>query len=268
MHYEYFDCDVRDGIARVALLGSSAPPLREFCDEFVDLLLRLQEDRAARVILLSDAGGSLDPVLDLHALAEERSQGEGAETLVATLDVVRRVVTLLQEMAKPIVAAVGGEVRDGGLGLLLACDVRLACTTASFAVGNMSSGLLPDWGLTATLTRAVGHNRALDLLWSGRTVGAVEAERIGLVDRVIDADVYEDAVEAFAAKLCDIPQPALLLSKLAVQQAGQFDLTTMLSLEIESQQQCWDSRETTAGLAALISGEDPGFSSAYDAEDE
>jgi hypothetical protein len=69
-------------------------------------------------------------------------------------------------------------------------------------------------------------------------------------------------------RLRDIPQPALHLSKLAVQQSGTFDLTTMLSLELEAQQQCWASRETSSGLAALISGETPDFATAYEAEDE
>ncbi len=259
MNYQYFDCEISDGVAIVSLLGPSTPPLRDFGDEWVDALLRLQEDRAVRVILLRDAEGSFDATMDLHSIAEERSSGGGLETMAAALDTVRRVVTLMQEMGKPIVAAISGDVRDAGFGLVMATDIRLACDTATFTLQDMRHGLLPDWGLTSTLPRLLGPNSTLDLLWSGRSVPADEAVRMGLIDRVVSTDVWEDEVDRFTRRLTQIPQPALQLSKMAVQQAGQFDMTTMLSLEFEAQQQCWDSRETVTGMTAMMTGNEPDF---------
>ncbi len=259
MNYEYFDCEIADGVATISLLGPDSPPLRELGDELVDILLRLQEDAAARVILLSDSGGSFDATMGLRSAAESRTRGEGMEDLSASLDTVRRVVTLLQEMGKPVVAAVNGDVRDAGFGLVMAADVRLACATATFTLQDIRHGLLPDWGLTYTLPRLIGPNRTLELFWSGRSIPAEEAARNGLVDRVVAADVWEDEVERFARRLATIPQPALQLSKMAVQQSPQFDLTTMLSLEYEAQQRCWDSRETATGMAAMLTGEAPDF---------
>ncbi len=259
MNYQFFDCDVSDGVATVSLLGPTTPPLREFGDELVDALLRLQEDRAARVILLSDGDGSFDATMDLHSIAEERSRGGGMEIMAAGLDTVRRMVTLMKEMGKPIVSAVRGDVRDAGFGLVMATDIRLACDTATFTPQDMRHGLLPDWGLTSTLSNLIGPGSALELFWSGRSVPAEEAVRMGLIDRVIRSDVWEDEVDRFAHRLTQIPQPALQLSKMAVQQAPQFDMTTMLSLEFEAQQQCWDSQETVTGMTAMMTGDDPDF---------
>ncbi|MBK9305279.1 MAG: enoyl-CoA hydratase/isomerase family protein [bacterium] len=259
MTYDFFDCEVRDGVATLSLLGSGTPSLQELGDELVDALLRLQEDRAARVVLLTDAGGPFDTAMDLRAAAEAQAGDAGMGSVAADLDTIRRVVTLMQELGKPIVAAVAGDVRDSGFGLVMAADVRLAAATATFTTQDMRLGLLPDWGLTSTLPRAIGPNRALDVLWSGRTLSADEASRLGLLDRVFSAQEYEQEVEAYCRRLAGIPQPALRLSKLAVQQSSEFDLTTMLSLEYEAQQQCWDSRETSAGLAAGLDGDAADF---------
>lgn len=259
MHYEYFDCDINDGVATLSLLGSDSPPLRDFGDELVDALLRLQEDRAVRVIRLNDGEGAFDTTMDLLTVAEQRTSGGGMEAVAAGLDTVRRVVTLMQETGKPIVATVRGDVRDAGFGLVMAADVRLACATATFTVQDLRHGLLPDWGLTHILPRLIGPNRTLELIWSGRPLPAEEAARMGLVDRVIGVDVWDDEVERFTRHLTRIPQPALQLSKMAVQQSHQFDMTTMLSLEFEAQQQCWDSRETTTGMSAMLNGQEPDF---------
>ena len=190
------------------------------------------------------------------------------DTVAADLDTVRRVVTIVQESAKPVVAAVRGDVRDAGFGLLAAVDIRLAAPTATFTPPDMRTGLLPDWGLTHFLPRLIGTGHTLELLWSGRTVTAEEAHRLGLVDRLLAADTWDAELDAFCRRLAAVPQPALRLSKLVVQQANQFDTTSALSLEYEAQQQCWESRETAAGLAARVEGRDVDLSAPLDTRDD
>jgi len=250
MNYEFLDCDVQDGIARISLRGADGAGLAEFADEFLDLLLRLQEDRAARVLLLTDDGGSLDMAIDRRGLAERWARGEGPSQAAGDLDLVRRLTTLMLEQSKPLVAAVRGDVRDGGFGLVMNCDVRLCSPSAVFTPPDMRQGMLTDWGLSHLLPRRIGAGRTLELMWSGRAVGGAEAVRIGLADRLIDGEVWEQDVEEFASRVADLPQPAVRLSKLTVQQSSEFDFTTALSLEFESQTQCWDSRETNEAMAA------------------
>jgi enoyl-CoA hydratase/carnithine racemase len=259
MQYDFIDCEIRDGTATLTLTGAVSPPLSTFCDEFTDLYLRLQEDRAVRVILMTDGEQGFDLCSDLEDIAQRRCNGEDFDSLAPDLDIARRLVTLVQEISKPVIAAARGLVSEGGLGLFLAADVKLASESATFRPADVGRGLIPDWGLTHSLPRLIGPSRALELLWSGRVLDAREAHRIGLVDRVLAGDVWEEELDAFATRIGTIPQPAVRLTKLAVQQAMQFDMTSMLSYEYEAQQQCWESQETSTGMAAFLTGQAPDF---------
>ncbi len=257
MQYDNFDVEIADGCATVRLTGPGAPDLGALCDEFTDLMLRLQEDRAARVILLTDGDHAFDLHRDLDGLAEARRGGGGFEHLAAGDEIARRIVTLVGECPKPVVAATRGEIRNLGLGFYAAADIRLAGESATFTAPDMAGGLVAGWGLTLTLPRLMGPGRALDFLWSHRTVAAAEAAALGLVDRVIPEDQWEQELLALTGRLSQIPQPAVHLTKLAVQQAPSLDMTSMLAMEWETQQQCWDSDETSEGLRALQEGRTP-----------
>ncbi len=259
MKYNYYDCQIDEGVASVRLLGVSLPATEELADEFLDLMLRLQEDRAARVILFEDGERPFSFGADRELLAEQRGQDGQSEALSVDLQVARRVVTLCHEMPKPIIAAARGEVGEDGLGFFMIADVRLAAETATFTVADLGHGLLPDWGLSHTLPRQIGPGRMLELLWSGRTVTAPEGYAMGLIDRIIKSDRWTEELGDFARRVARLPQPAVHLSKLASQQFSQFDLTTMLSYELEAQQRCWEGLETTEGLTACLENRDPDF---------
>jgi enoyl-CoA hydratase/carnithine racemase len=259
MQYEHFDCDIRDGAARIAMLGPGNPLLSDLADEIVDLMLRLQEDQAVRVVLLSDGEHAFDLQPDLGGLSRAAGQTAGFESVAAGLEVANRVVTLLQESAKPVLTATRGDIRATGLGLFMAGDVRLASSTASFTAPDLTAGLMPEWGLTFTLPRLLGPGRALEFLWSGRTLSAGEAHVAGLVDRVVDDAGWEESLEELLQRLVTLPQPLIRLTKLAAQQSGHFDLTSMLSFEFEAQQQCWDSLETAECLKAWQENRTPVF---------
>ena len=260
MQYDYLDCEIQDGTAQLTLQGAASPPLSEFCDEFCDVFLRLQEDRAVRVILLRDGQQAFEMSPDLNGIAESRCNGEDFGALAPDMEIARRLVNFVQEMAKPVVAATRGLVRESGFGLFLAADVKLASESATFRPADLGRGLLPDWGLTHFLPRLIGPSRTLELLWSGRTLDAGEALRLGLVDRVIPDLEWDDELASFCERVGSLPQPAVHLTKLAVQQTAQFDLTSMLSYEFEAQQQCWNAHETSTGMSAYLSGERPDFS--------
>jgi len=261
MHYQFFDVDIRDGVAAVTLLGADLPAVDEFQEEWLDLLLRLQADRDARVILLSDAGAPLRFGHAVATLSEIHGADDGPDTVKAELDTAQRILTLMHESAKPIVAAVSGEVSGYGLGLLMNADVRLAAQSATFVAPDARTGLLPGWNLTSSLPGCAGPSAALEIMLSGRTLGAEEAAAKGIVDRIVPAEQWPDEAEAFCRRVAEIPQPALRLSKLVMQQVGNLDRTSLLDLELEAQMQCWDSEETRAGLSALEAGRDPFFPS-------
>ena len=239
-----------------------------FCDEMVDLFLRLQEDNAVRVVLFCDGDHSFDFHHNLDTLAEAPGSGEGLRILAADEEIGRRIVTLIQDLHKPVIAATRGDIRHNGLGFYLAADIRLASEKATFTAPELSSGLIPGWGLTHILPHQLGPGRTLEFLWSRRTLDADEALRTGLVDRVIPEDRWEEELDQFIERLRCLPQPAVHLTKLGVQQAASLDLTSMLSFEWESQQQCWASRETTEGLTAWQEGRPPRLDAALTEEDD
>ncbi len=268
MEYQNFDCETAEGCATVRLTGPGAPELADLHDEFMDLMLRLQEDRAVRAILFTDGDHAFDLHHNLADAAETNASQTGLEVLAAAEEVSRNIVTLLSESTKPIIAATRGDVRDFGLGFYLAADIRLASDLAAFTCLDMTTGLIPGWGLTHTLPRLIGPGRALDLLWSRRTVSGREAWQMGLVDRLIEDTVWEEELDKFMLRLTHLPQPGIQLTKLAVQQAANLDQTSMLSVEWESQQQCWASLETATGLAAWQAGHPPVLGVVLTDEDE
>jgi enoyl-CoA hydratase/carnithine racemase len=267
MEYQNFHCEIAEGCATVSMNGPGAPQLADLHDEFVDLMLRLQEDRAVRVILFTDGDHAFDLHHDLDAAAEARRLHGGLEVLAATEAVSRNIVTLMRDCTKPILAATRGDVRGFGLGFYMAADVRLATRGAAFTCQDMSGGLMAGWALTHSLPLLMGQGRTLDFLWSHRTIGAEEAWQIGLIDRLLDEATWEQDLDDYVQRLASLPQPAVRLTKLATEQATILDLTSMLSVEWESQQQCWDSLETAEGLAAWEEGRTPQLGVSLEPED-
>ncbi len=261
MQYENFEYEIRDGSVLVTMLSPDTPSPSDLCDEFTDLLLRFQDDARVRAVLLTDGLHPFDLGADLEALAQSHREGLDFGELAPRIDGIRRLVTAIQEYPKPVVAAASGCVREGGFGLFLAADCRLASASATFQPPDAARGLMPEWGVIHALPRLLGPGRTLELLWSGRTLDAREAASLGLVDRVIPEDAWDEELDMFARRLATLPQPVVRLIKLGAQQAVQFDLTSMLSFEWEAQQQCWDSRETAEGMQAYLENRAPDFRS-------
>lgn len=267
MEYQNFNVEIAEGSARISLIGPGSPDMGNLCDEFIDLMLRLEEDGAVRMVLLTDGDHAFEFPHNVETLADAYHQEMGFEMLAADEEIGRRIVTLISEFTKPVVAATRGDIRDVGFGFFLAADIKLATPEASFTAPDLRNGLLPGWGLSYSLPRLIGPGRTLELLWNRRTLAAREAFQLGLVDRLIDSEVWEEELDLLCERLRSLPQPAVQLAKLAVQQAAQLDATTMLSVDWESQQQCWASLETGESLKAHLEGRTPRFDSALSDEE-
>jgi enoyl-CoA hydratase/carnithine racemase len=259
MEYMNFDVEIAEGCARISLIGPGSPNMGHLCDEFTDLMLRLQEDGSVRLILIVDGDHAFDFHHNIEGLAETYGQDEGFQLLSADEEISRRIVTLIADSTKPIVAATRGDIRNMGFGFFLAADIRLATSEATFTCPDLAVGLLPGWNLTHTLPRLMGASQALEFLWSGRSMNATEARGQGLVDRLIEPERWDEELDDLVIRMRSLPQPVVQLTKLGVQQAANLDATTMLSFDWESQQQCWASRETAEGLKAFAEGSTPRF---------
>jgi 2-(1,2-epoxy-1,2-dihydrophenyl)acetyl-CoA isomerase len=171
----------------------------------------------------------------------------------------RSFVFQLQGFEKPTIAALNGVAAGGGLSLALACDLRIASTAARLAPIFSRIGLVPDTGCSYLLPRLVGLAKALELSYTGEVIDAVEAERIGLVNRVVPAEDLEAATGELAAKIAAGPPLALKLTKRLLHHGAESDLASAYDLEGYLQGICLQSSDFHEGLAALAEKRAPRF---------
>ncbi len=171
--------------------------------ELVDAFERIEADASVRAVVLTGAGGTFSAGGDISGM-NVTEFGAGRERFRLT----HRLVRLMVEGSKPIVAAVEGFAVGAGLALALLCDTVVAGEGAKFAAGFGKIGLIADFGLLHTLPRRVGEGRTRQILLYGEQMRAAEAERIGLVDRVApDGTVLDAALERAALLAESAPLP-------------------------------------------------------------
>lgn len=160
---------------------------------------------------------------------------------------------------KPIIAAVAGYALGGGCELAMACDFILAADTAKFGQPEINLGTMPGAGGTQRLTRVVGKSKAMEMCLTGRLIGAEEAERTGLVSRVIPAaDLKEEAIKT-AAKIAALSRPAVMMVKEAVNAAYETTLTEGLRMERRAFQSTFALEDRREGMAAFAEKRKPVF---------
>ncbi len=193
----------RDGPVTTIIMNR--PEVRNALDnDAIDLLGKafqaFQADEDARVAVLTGAAGAFCAGADL----KEMSQGANYEAWAGSME-----GTLRAPLSKPVIAAVEGHACAGGLGVALYCDLRVADETAVFGVFSRRWGVPMSDGTTVRLPRLVGMSRALDMLLTGRAIGAEEAERIGLANYVVAKGRARAEAEAMALRLSEFPQIAM-----------------------------------------------------------
>jgi enoyl-CoA hydratase/carnithine racemase len=162
-----------------------------------------------------------------------------------------RALNAVADLPCPTVAAVNGFALGGGCELALACDIRVAASTARFGQPEILLGIIPGGGGTQRLARLVGPARAKDLVFSGRTVGADEALAMGLVDRVVDGDAIEAALE-LAAAYARGPRAATALAKQAVDEGLEGSLEAGLLLEQRLFVSSFGTDDARIGIASFL----------------
>lgn len=157
------------------------------------------------------------------------------------------------------IAAVEGMALGGGLELALACTMRVAGAKASFGLPEVKLGLIPGAGGTQRLPRLVGRGRALDMMLTARTVDAVEAAGVGLIDRAVEAGRADAAALALAHDLCGLSMPALRAVVRAVEASLTLPPDQGFAVEADEEQRLFEHGEAREGLAAFVERRPPTF---------
>ncbi len=204
---------LRDGaIGRVVLARPEKKNAldRLAAEDLFAALAQFEGDATVRAIHLAADGDDFCAGADLEAL--ERTLDAPTEVQRQDAEALGRVFLAIRALMKPVVCSVRGRALAGGAGLATACDVVLAHEDAEFGYPEVRNGFVPAMVMTM-LRRTVGEKHAADLVLTGRIINAEEAERIGLVSRVVPAATFDDDVDATLQQIARAPTTALALTK-------------------------------------------------------
>jgi enoyl-CoA hydratase/carnithine racemase len=217
MDYEHLLYEKEDGIAVLTMNRPQA--LNAFTVEMYRGMEELIKDAASdediRVLVITGKGRGFCVGADVKSLEqglEDKSQQMLDEQAVANAT-SKLLPLMLWSMSKPVLASINGITAGGGLDAACACDIRIASDKATFSSVFVRRGIVPTLGGTYLLPRLIGIDRACELIWTGDLIDAREAERIGLVTRVVPHDQLAAATEELALKLAKGPPLAIAKSK-------------------------------------------------------
>ena len=247
-----FPAPGRDGpVGGVALVTIERPDVRnalnfDLLDELAAAFASLDADPTCRVIVLTGSGS--------RAFAAGADIRELSGQTPISLQVGNRfsVWERIAATRKPVIAAVRGFALGGGCELAMSCDLIIAGEDAEFGQPEIKLGVMPGAGGTQRLTRAIGRARAMDLVLTGRTITAREAEAMGLVSRVVPAEETLDAALELARTIASRAPVAVLAAKEAVKLADELPLSAGLRYERQAFFDLFASDDQAEGMAAFI----------------
>jgi 2-(1,2-epoxy-1,2-dihydrophenyl)acetyl-CoA isomerase len=219
-------------------------------DELYRALDSVAEDEEIRCVVLRGEGRGFSAGADLAQIVQD---ADGDPDLGEYLrDTYSRLVKRMVRIEKPIIAAVHGPVYGAGVGLALACDLRIAAENTKFSVAFIKIGLIPDAGVTFLLPRVVGLGRAMEMSMLGDAVEAEEAYRIGLVNKVVADEALPEEARNLAEHLARMPTAALGRIKDSLYSSFETDLETALETEAEGQTFCGFTQDHKEGVTAFF----------------
>jgi len=165
----------------------------------------------------------------------------------------------MKSVRKPVIAAVAGYALGGGCELAMMCDIIFAAEGARFGQPEIKLGIIPGAGGTQRLPRAVGKAKAMDLVLTGRMMEAAEAERAGLVSRVVPADRLLDEALAAAAQIAEFSLPSVMMAKESIKRAYETPLAEGILFERRAFHSLFSTEDQKEGMAAFIEKRKPGF---------
>ena len=239
----------KDGIATVMLNRPQVmnslnfEMLRSLRDQIASY--RFRQD--VRVVIISGAG---EKAFCAGADLKERATLK-PEQVKEYIFTIRNLFTSIEELNKPVIAAVNGIALGGGTELALACDIRIASTNATMGLTETRLAIIPGAGGTQRLPRLVGRGKAKELIFTGRRIGAEEALEIGLVNKICDLSELLDECRSMAAMICETGPIAIEQAKYAINKGIETDINTGLAIESNAYWVCIPTEDRLEGLAAF-----------------
>lgn len=237
--------------------------LNAFNDELghalVDRVREAAADESVRCLVLTGAGRAFSSGEDLAALSGDYERGTAPDLGQTLIERYNPLIRAIRDTPKPVVAAVNGVAAGAGASVALACDFRVASEHAKLVLAFIKVGLVPDSGAVWFLSRMVGTARTLRIASSGEPITAPQALELGIFDKVVPADGFDQAWRGFASELAAGPTEALALTKRLVWHATEHDLEEQLQEEVHAQTRAGKTEDHLEGIRAFLDKRRPTF---------
>ncbi len=246
--------EVEDGVARITLNKPDKLNALSWGSwaEIETAIEAANGDDAVRCVVITGAERGFSSGTDLTGSGSSPSQPRPYQGRAGVLRTLHRCTATVYDCCKPTIAAVNGVSVGAGFSLALACDIRIASEAARFSAIFVKRGLSADTGSTWFLPRLIRMDRALEMLYTGRLVGAAEAERIGLVTEVVAPDQLLERANALAQEIASGPTLAIEIDKRLAREGMRRDLTEQIEAEEYLQAITHRSEDAKEGQLSFI----------------
>jgi 2-(1,2-epoxy-1,2-dihydrophenyl)acetyl-CoA isomerase len=251
-----------DHIARITLNRPSALNAinDKMGEELLATLKESEKNESVRCLVVTGAGRAFSAGEDVSGLKERYGAGEHPSLGDHLRKKYHPIITRIRNIEKPIIARLNGMAAGSGASLALACDIRIASEDAGLKQAFIGMGLVPDSGSSYFLTRMIGPGRALELIMTGKTISAKEAEHLGLIHKVVPAAELDKHTDELAHKLATGPTKALGLSKRIVNTVTSLELPEALEYEALNQDIVGRTRDHLEAVKSFLEKRPPKFS--------
>ena len=248
-------------LSRPERLNAISPQMSQ---ELFTALNEVDDDDEVRVLIITGAGRGFCSGADVGGMTGGTQEGSGEargaeERRQGLIRGAGRVIPKLQKLQKPTLAMVNGVAVGAGFDLALACDLRVGSENARFMNAFVRIGLFPGWGGTWLYPRVMGLGKALEYLYTGDFMEAEEAEKLGVLNRLVPAGKLEEETMALARKIADGPPLSIRLMKLQVYKGLEMDLETALQMAAACETITLTSEDHKEGVAAFREKRPPVF---------
>jgi len=257
MEFKHIIYEKSEGIATITLNRPEALNAfsREVVEEILQALHDVRNDENVRVVVLTGAG------------EKAFSAGADIKSMIGMTVLKARELSLmgeklclaLENLEKPVIAAMNGYALGGGLEVAMSCDLRIASENARMGQTEINIGLIPGWGGTQRLTRLIGRAKAKELVFTGRMIDAKTAEQLGIINMAVPQDKFKDTVRQFALELASKAPVALRVAKALINKGADISLDSALALEREGFGVVASTDDLKEGVSAFTEKRKPTF---------
>lgn len=219
----------------------------ETLKELGSVISLVKDDKEIKAVIITGAGRAFVAGADIPEMRDLNTI-EGREMSILG----QSVFSNIENMEKPVIAAVNGFALGGGCELAMACDIRIASSSAKFGQPEVNLGILPGFGGTQRLPRLIGKGMAKYMIFTGEMIDANEALRIGLVEKVVSPEELINTAKSVAKVITSKSPVSIKLAKHAINNGLNVDLNTGLALEKEEWSICFSTQDQKEGMTAFM----------------